>query len=318
MKKTGLIILSCIMLLLSCQKTTQIPIDLAEHSDIQLIEKETLTLDNNSHIHDIISDDTHLYLSDSANQLIYIYDKNNFSLTDTLSSNTFELDHFTPTGLALHNQHLYILDSSNRLIITYHLTEKSTEKILIPDLENALLNDLMSIALFNDKIYLSVSSNHKKENNIYELSSNGQLKTITKSFIGYLNAESNYLLATNAYALTETKQSSDITTDEARLIFLDQDLSPTHYTLDAKVAPYKLYSLGDFWITSSLGATSIIKYDLANQTSKIIYTMEHSTIDDAFIGMLTTDKQHNIYLVNNSNHTVVKLVYSDETYLFEY
>ncbi|MBF6625859.1 hypothetical protein IU402_04650 [Aerococcaceae bacterium zg-BR9] len=321
MKRKYLLLLLVTVLLLGCTSSLEkkkVDIGLEEKDDIQLVENKSIPLEKTSDINDIVVNKQFIFLSDSQNKLVHLLNKDNYKIIKTLSAKSFNMDLFTPSGLFATDDMLYMLDNVHKQIIQYNLNDDTHKIIQLSKLDTIMLNTFMSITIVNKKIFLSLSANKNEANCIYEVEENGQLKKVVKGFIGYLNTVDNSLVATNAYYHKQDKEGTHITTGDSRVMLVNDKNQVTAYQLDSKVAPYKMYQLGNFMITSSLGTASIIKYDIKNNTSKVIYSMKHTGVEDAQIGMLAVDKDNTVYLIDNSNHKLMKLVYSDAKYLDEY
>ncbi|WP_446455540.1 hypothetical protein [Tuanshanicoccus yangjingiae] len=293
-------------------------IGLEEDNDIQLVQSETVQLEENSMIQDIVINKQFIFLNDSANNIVHILDKTDYKVIKTLSAQNLNEDLWIPSSLYVSEETLYILDNKQKQIILYNLKDDTYNKIQLNNLDSVMLNTFMSLTVIDEKIYLSVSANNNEANCIYEVATSGQLKKIANNFIGYVTNIDNGLVATNAYFHSQDKEGIHITTGDSKILFINEKNQVTSYQLNDKIAPFKLYKLGDFMITSSLGTASVIKYDINNRTSKVIYSMNYTSVENAYIGMLAVDADNSVYLIDNSNHTLMKLVYHDEKHLYEY
>ncbi len=313
-------VLWILLVLFGCDTSSNqknIDISLQDDVDIQLSPRTLYEFDDDALVNDVAVYRNNFYLIDAVNNKVYVLDKNTKAI-ETLIAQDFGLPYFNPTGLTLSEPFLYILDSANQQIIKWNLENQSRHVTEIKGLDSAMLSSLMSLAVFDNNMYLSVMANNKKANNIYKISPDGTLNSIMTSFIGYLNIIEDRIYATNSYFLTEGNGVYEISTGESSIISLKSDVSQEEYVLDSKIAPFKLIKLGDYYLTSSLGTASIIKYDLDYKKSKVIFSLTDSEIDEASIGMLIMDQDNTLYLIDNSNHRVIELEYDDERYMVEY
>ncbi|MFK8243958.1 MULTISPECIES: hypothetical protein [unclassified Facklamia] len=319
LKKLAVLIFSCLFLV-SCTglKERKVDIGLEEDNDIQLVQSESVQLEENSMIQDIVINKQFIFLNDSANNIVQILDKTDYKVIKTLSAQNLNENLWIPSSLYVSEDTLYILDNKQKQIILYNLKDDTYDKIQLNNLDSVMLNTFMSLTVIDEKMYVSLSANNNEANCIYEVATSGQLKKIVNNFIGYVTSIDNSLVATNAYFHSQDKDGIHITTGDSKMIFINEKNQVTSYQLNDKIAPFKLYKLGDFMITSSLGTASIIKYDINNRTSKVIYSMNYTSVENAYIGMLAVDVDNSVYLIDNSNHTLMKLVYHDEKHLYEY
>ena len=308
MKKYTLLLL--MMFVIGCnQKTENHHVDMPlSDNNILYSLKDTVSLKNFGKISDLSLWNDSLILTDEIKGTVNIFDPN----SKMFSEIDLESEQVIPTGLYINNDLLYILDSGNRQIISYDLVKQKINYIPINELDKANINSILGITVIDQKIYLSFSANDEQYNKLFRLEDDGKLTPILDDFIGYVTSYDKKILASNAYYYQKQDGAFSITTGSSSVSLIDpQTKEAETINLDSKLAPQKLHKLDNKFLAACFGNASIVSFDFIKKQAEVVFEMPHESVGDALIGPMTISEDGTIYLVNNSEGSILKLVKHD-------